>query len=797
MTISSTEELFSGPYAGDGVTSVFDYDFKIYDAGELIVERTVSGVTTVLAEGTDYTVAGVGLAGGGSITLLDPATDAPTGATLVILPNIEFSQTRPFGAQSSTSLNELELAFDKITSLSRQLLESTSRSIQLPPGDGSSPRLPEPSEGRTLLWGVDGLENGPTPAELGDANTARDEAIAAAALAEDWAESATAPGDPGTKSSKTWAGAAEVSAGEAEDSAAAAAASAAEAALYDGPKFDTVAAMLADDRAVADGDYLSAGGVRYVAVSSGAHVTNAGGQGYKIASPLDYYTPSMFGALPGTMTDYRDELEACAAAAFADKKIMLLDGLYRSASPFRIPHRGLRVRGIDRYQCGVYPVASTTEDTVQVTGSGVQIENMSLNAWGGGMALAVRGASRVTIEGNVFLDRSGGTGTAILLDDRNPAGTFVAGAYAHRIVDNDMYQGGYYFSQCVKTQGTSGGMNNCEIVRNQMAADGDVIYIHGGGGNRIRGNYIKSGTGLPGAGLRVGKGVNSLNGLQFIEGNYFENLQYALFDRSETRWIGSNHLDNCDNYWGLSSGSRNPPFAVGDKGVQSVAIESLEGDTGQFYNLTGDDAVLPVRARLRVSGNGAIRTGCTLSTTGARDGMLMWVEGTSWPFELVENSAVDFGSEAGSSLWFGTPGTALTGSGASRPGYVGALFMYSNAKWRLQYASRAAPAVGNVRTFTHGGAGAETVTVGNSSLIRLNTGGAAHRDGNSLSAPLCDNQRLILMGTSGWRFQILNSATVVCVGGANINFGTAATQIRLAELVGYGGVWYEVSRAAV
>lgn len=74
-------------------------------------------------------------------------------------------------------------------------------------------------------------------------------AVSAAALAAAWAESPTAPdvNDPASQSAKTWAGVATTKAGEAGNSATAAATSAANAALFDGPKFDTIALMGAWD----------------------------------------------------------------------------------------------------------------------------------------------------------------------------------------------------------------------------------------------------------------------------------------------------------------------------------------------------------------------------------------------------------------------------------------------------------------------------------------------------------------------------------------------------------------------
>lgn len=131
MTIPVTEELYSGPYDGDGVTVTFDYSFKIYADTELNVVRVNADKTEeTLALTDDYSVAGVGDAGGGSIALTTGAK-LPIGASMTIEPAITMSQDRPFSTQSSTTLAQIELALDKLTSLVRRLLGLSDRSFKV------------------------------------------------------------------------------------------------------------------------------------------------------------------------------------------------------------------------------------------------------------------------------------------------------------------------------------------------------------------------------------------------------------------------------------------------------------------------------------------------------------------------------------------------------------------------------------------------------------------------------------------------------------------------------------------
>lgn len=131
MTISKDEALISGPYAGNGVTTSYDYDFKIYADTELTVLRqNADGTVSTLALATDYSVTGVADAGGGQV-VLSAGSVLPTGATLTIEPNITPSQDRPFSTQSSITLVQIELALDKLTSFARQLLGVSGRALNV------------------------------------------------------------------------------------------------------------------------------------------------------------------------------------------------------------------------------------------------------------------------------------------------------------------------------------------------------------------------------------------------------------------------------------------------------------------------------------------------------------------------------------------------------------------------------------------------------------------------------------------------------------------------------------------
>ena len=507
-----------------------------------------------------------------------------------------------------------------------------------------------------------------------------------------------------------------------------------------------------------------------------------------------YYTPSMFGGTPGVEVDQAAAINACIAAAATDGRFVLFDGLYRTASTIEITTRGLMLFGADPYSCGLYPLTPTTDDLLLISVSGVRVRGLNLNSQGGGNALAVRGAPWADIQDCVFLDRDNAASgaSAIFLSDQDKDGTFVAGSYAHTIKCNNMNQSPYRFDRCIETAGTSGGMNNCDIASNHMVADNDVIYIHAGGGNRIRGNYIKSRTGTHTPGTRVGKGVSASGSSQHVDGNYFESLQYCVFDRGGDSWfMGMNEVDNCDAVFGLSTGSKTPPLFGSQDGIHSLCLN----DEGS-YSLSGNGETIYPRSFLEVTGNGAVRTGCVLDDVTPRDGMVMVLSGESWPFELIESTTADFGAHAsdGGGMWFGSTGSAVSGTGATVPTYEKAVFVFSNSKWRCVAAMAKAPTLGNAHN--HFGAGNSETVATHAAVIRLSGNGAA-RTGNTLGVPVIDGQELTLIGGDGWGYTIDDSATVELDGGTNKQFGSGSGMVQAMKLTGWGGVWYQAAPAVL
>ena len=126
MTVTSTNQKVQ--FNGDGSTTVFAYNFKIFASSDLsVILRSAAGTETVQQLTTNYTVSGVGEASGGNVTM---GTAPASGTTLTILrvqPNLQgldLVPNDPFPAGS------MEDALDKLTFMVQTHDEEIGRSIK-------------------------------------------------------------------------------------------------------------------------------------------------------------------------------------------------------------------------------------------------------------------------------------------------------------------------------------------------------------------------------------------------------------------------------------------------------------------------------------------------------------------------------------------------------------------------------------------------------------------------------------------------------------------------------------------
>lgn len=135
MTISS-EVNRSGPYGANGVTTAFEYKFKILEPQHLqVIKTNVSGTDTILALDADYTVTGVGNDGGGS-AVITPAPAA--GSKITLLLDVPFTQETDLENQGAYYAETVEQALDLIVMRLQQLKERAARAVTIPPSYDSA-----------------------------------------------------------------------------------------------------------------------------------------------------------------------------------------------------------------------------------------------------------------------------------------------------------------------------------------------------------------------------------------------------------------------------------------------------------------------------------------------------------------------------------------------------------------------------------------------------------------------------------------------------------------------------------
>lgn len=265
MTVSS-ETAKSGPYSGNGATTVFAYGFRILDASHIEVVRTIDGTDSTVSP-SEYTVSGVGDLGGGNVTF----TIAPVaGQSITIIRNAPFTQQTDLENQGAYYAETIEEALDLAAMRDQQLAEELTRAVKLPVGENASV-LPG------LIEGVIKLTD-----SVGVIETVAGIASDVTTVAGLTAEIAALPGQ--VTDAQAAVSAIDGDADRAE-------AAAAQAALYDGPWLDTVTALLADTTltytagtggSIAAGDIVRtrAEGFSYEVADSAAvdhHITTAGG----------------------------------------------------------------------------------------------------------------------------------------------------------------------------------------------------------------------------------------------------------------------------------------------------------------------------------------------------------------------------------------------------------------------------------------------------------------------------------------------------------------------------------------
>ena len=155
--ISSTTRT-AGPYAGTGLQTVFGFNFKVFQASDVLVVQTdASGNVTTLALTTNYSVAlnsNQDTSPGGSITLLvAPAT----GYSITLSSQVQALQGANLTNAGNFYPSVINNALDYLTILVQQLSTIVGNALRLPLGtSGVSTTLPTPVGSTGLGWNSTG-----------------------------------------------------------------------------------------------------------------------------------------------------------------------------------------------------------------------------------------------------------------------------------------------------------------------------------------------------------------------------------------------------------------------------------------------------------------------------------------------------------------------------------------------------------------------------------------------------------------------------------------------------------------
>ena len=159
MTVSAAASR--NDYVGTGLVDTYSYSFRITSAADLLVTtRDTDGLETTLTYPTDYSVTGVGVFSGGTITLTAGAL--ASGYALTIRDDPTVQQDTDLRNQAGPYQEALEDALDYATRIVKSQQDVLDRALTLSETiTGVSAELPAPVAGYALVWNAteDGLQN--------------------------------------------------------------------------------------------------------------------------------------------------------------------------------------------------------------------------------------------------------------------------------------------------------------------------------------------------------------------------------------------------------------------------------------------------------------------------------------------------------------------------------------------------------------------------------------------------------------------------------------------------------------
>ena len=135
MTVPAAERK-AGPFSGNGSTTAFPFDFKVFTAADVkVVFAHASGVETVLDLDSDYSVslnADQDATPGGAVTYPLSGSALTSSQRLSIAGAVSYEQETNIPTGGNFNPTVLENALDKLSMQTQQLAEAVSRSAKVP-----------------------------------------------------------------------------------------------------------------------------------------------------------------------------------------------------------------------------------------------------------------------------------------------------------------------------------------------------------------------------------------------------------------------------------------------------------------------------------------------------------------------------------------------------------------------------------------------------------------------------------------------------------------------------------------
>jgi len=152
MAAPITNETTVASFAGDGATVAFSTTIQIQAADHVsVLVHDASYNATAKSQPTDYTVSGVGSAGGASVTF---GVAPLSGETVYVYRNVAATQSSNF-TPATINPDTLEQLVNKVTELGSQLKEITGRSMRLPVwGTGDMELAGDPVDWQDTVLGI-------------------------------------------------------------------------------------------------------------------------------------------------------------------------------------------------------------------------------------------------------------------------------------------------------------------------------------------------------------------------------------------------------------------------------------------------------------------------------------------------------------------------------------------------------------------------------------------------------------------------------------------------------------------